>query len=218
MRGLILRDLLSYWRRSLKSAVITDICLFVFFMLLGMRSQATAQLDAYGYLLLCMPLGTGSVVPPIKDNDMVSNGGAALRYLPFLDRQIVLARFLAVGCVGLYHTVLMSVFCVVHGLLYGVFDAGTYILLLIFGWMTGLVLSSINLVTAYLGSNNAVAVVYLLVIALSIGAYLGLLFMDIDIYAILSSQLLLWGAAVFVTAMVVVLCFVISVKAYGRRR
>ncbi len=218
MRGLILRDLLSYWRRSSKSSVITDICLFVFFMLLGMRSQMTAQFDAYGYLLLCMPLATGSVVPTIKDNDIVGSGGAALRYLPFLDRQIVLARFLAVGCIGLYHTVLMSVFCVVHGLLYGVFSAETYILLIILGWIIGLALSSINLVTAYLGSNNVVAVVYLLVIALSIGAYLGILFMDIDIHAILSSQLLLWGAAVFTAAIIVVLCFVISVKAYGRRR
>lgn len=218
MRGLILRDVLSYWRRSSKSFIVTDICLFIFFMLMSARSSMSAGLAAYGYLLLCMPLGTSAIVLTMKDLDLAGSNGTQLRYFPFFDREIVLARFLAVGSIGLYHVAVMTVFCIVHGLIFSSFSAGTYVLFIAFGCQMGMIMSCVNLAAAYLGSSNASAVVYLLLIGLAIAAYLALLWMDIDIYVVLNSQILLWILMILATGAVAVLCYFLSVKAYGRRR
>lgn len=214
MSGLIMADSLAYRRRmgvfSMCFSYVVCVAAFLF-----LRKGIGLTLVT----LVILPMGMANLPVIIKEID---SGQAYCRYLmtlPCTRKEIVQARFCATFLDGLKDEGLALAFLVIDALWRHTFSMQEYVQLWLASLMIGLMYMALNLVVSFMSNITVTSVFYLMSILAGVAVYMVVYLLDVPVERLLSlNKGLLWGCGLVLTAVIVAICYGISLKLFERRR
>lgn len=214
MSGLIMADCLAYKRRMGAFSMYFSymVCAAAFLFLKNGIGLTLVT-------LVILPMGMANLPVMMKEID---SGQAYCRYLmtlPCTRQEIVQARFLATLLDGLKDEGLILAFLIIDALWRRTYPVQVYVQLWVASLMIGLIYMALNLLVSFMSNITVTSVVYLVTILGGVAVYLVVYLLDVPLDRLLSiNGVLLWCCGLIVTVAVVAICYVISLKLFGRRR
>ena len=215
MKGLILRDLLIYFRRLNKSSYVTEGIMFLFFLGVSIGSP---DIGLSAYVLLCLPIQMCAMPMSMKDMDSNYSGTILARLKPFTGKELVRSRFLSAFCIQGFYGIVGVIFCLLHGMIFGSMGFGQYVLMLIGGLLMGTVLTSMNLMAGFLGNINVTSVVYVAVIVAAAVVYIIMAALKINVAQVIARPSVLWICGVVFTGAVLLAAYKVSEYVFCAKR
>lgn len=214
MSGLVMADRLAYRRRmSAFSRYFSYLICVAAFLLIPKGIGLTLV------TLLILPMGTANLPVMIKEID---SGQAYTRYLltlPCSRKEIVQARFCASLLDGLWDMALVLALLVIDALWRHTCTPLGYLQLGLASLMIGWIYMAMNLVVSFLGNVTVTSVFYMISILAGMAVYILVVWLDAPVLQALSKNpVLLWGGCLAFTALIVAVCYGISLKLFERGR
>ena len=172
MTGLIQRDLLISFRRLSKMSYIMEAVYFLFLLLFFNNIYGPLT-----FFLLATPINMSGLPNTMKEMDSNYRGMRSARLLPYSKKDIVRGRFLSAVCYQLFYILEMILFAVCHHFIKGGLSLQVYLLFIAGGWLAGLFLTAVNLLTSFTSGLNTSAIIYLITIVLLVGGYWAFIFL-----------------------------------------
>ena len=215
MKGHVLRDLLICYRRTSKISYITDVIIFLFFLLVLRNHYSCIT-----YLLCVMPLNMSGMPTVMKEMDVNQKGLWLTSLYPVSSKSLVLSRYVAVFIQQLHYVAMMLLYILLHTLLYQEYSFGGYLQMFFLAWMMGILFAAINLIACFTSSLNVAATLYAgMVILVVIGYLLCSVLFDINFAFLLQmNTLLLLGGIGLAVALIVIVTYFISLQFFLRQR
>lgn len=209
MKGLIYRDLITFYRRITKGTYIQEF-IFFFIFLLVLRNR----FSCITYLLCVLPLNMSSMPTVMKEMDVNLKGMRAALLYPVSMKELVGSRYLSVFLQQLYYVAIMLVYVTLHFFIYGTYSFGDYLMLCGLSWMLGILFASFNLIACFGSSLNTAAIVYMgILVLVAMGYFIPTIFLDVDFALILQmNPVFLLGGACLAVVLIAGFTYLISIK------
>lgn len=212
MKGLIYRDIISFFRRTSKISWFFDL---VFILLFAFVIKGPGAVPTY--LLLVQPINMSGAASTLKELDTNYSGRFALT-LPVSHSQQVISRYVSSFLLMAVHLAECVAFLLLHYFYTGMYDLKVYLFYFAACILIGMVMTSVNTLTAFVMGLNASAIVYLITIVIALLAYLAYWLLDFDFLVILQlSNLQILALGTVLTAVIVAISYTISKKLYIKR-
>ncbi len=212
MSGLVYKDLLAYVRKTRKFTWVMEF-FFLLFFIIGIKHR----ISVFTFCLLVTPVNASGMATTLKELDINYSGRFNLT-LPFSHKELVLSRFLSVFSVHILYAMELLVFSVVRYFVYGDFPFPTYLAICAAGVLVGICMTALNLLASFTASLNTSAVLYLVIIAVFLVAYLIALFTGLNIENLLQmSAGFILAAGTALTTAIVLISYALSVRIYIKK-
>lgn len=212
MSGLVYKDLLAYARKTRKITWIMEFFFFLFFII-GIKHQ----IAVFTFCLVVVPVNTSGMATTLKELDIYYSGRFNLT-LPFSHKELVLSRYLSAFSTHIFYALELLMFSAVRYFVYEDFPFSTYLVICATGVLIGICMTALNLLASFTSSLNTSAILYLVIIAVFLAAYLIALFTGLDIeklFQLSASSVLAVSAAL--TAAILLISYTVSVKVYIKK-
>lgn len=209
MRGLIYRDLISFFRRTHIGSWFFDIIFVMIFLFIIPGAGAVPT-----YLLLVQPINMSGAAATLKELDTNYSGRVALTF-PVTHSQHVLSRFISSYIIFGIHVIESIVFTLLHYVIKSDFELSTYIFYLLSGILIGVVLMAVNILSSYIMGLNATAIMYLFSMIFIGALYVAYWIFDINIIAFINlSKIQILIAGTVCAGLILLTSYLISKKIY----
>lgn len=213
MSGLIYKDLLAFVRKTHKITWIMEFGFFLLFII-----DIKNPISVFTFCLLVVPVSSSGMATTMKELDINCNAGRFNLTLPFSHRELVLSRFLAAFSGHILYAFELLTFSIVRYFVHGDFPFTTYLVICGAGVLIGICMTALNLLASFSASLNTSAILYLVIIAVSMAIYLIALFAGLDIETLMqlgAGFVLVSGTAL--TAAITLISYFLSVKIYIKK-
>lgn len=214
MKGLVIKDLVAYHRRtntfSRLFVIVIDLLLILF-----MRNIYSLVTVA----ILIVPVNMAASATTLKEIDGNNNFAKYILTLPYSWKDFVRGRYLAALTDGAMEALLGLIMVILHFVLCRTFSFPVYLLYWAAGVLMGLAFIAANVMASFMAGLNASAIVYMLSIFVVLGGFLATAFLDIDIQAILNlPAYMLWILGIALCLIMSVSSYFLSMRAMRRNR
>lgn len=213
MKGLVKKDLLSFYYRQSKLSLVFMVFIYAF-CILKLRNGY----GLYSTVLLSFPMMASGLAVNLCEMDGKCNFDKYAISLPFSKAELVQGRYLCFLVCSAGAFLLMIALTIAYYFLHNAFSMQMHILILLYGIALLILFGGICIASAYLFGINGSSITMLAVMGIFLGTFLCISFLDIDISFLWTMNPFLVWAVFFLFSLIVCYgCYHVSVRTYVRQ-